>query len=253
MDAKFIPSSESLKKTDFRKPQLDKSDKKNVLLFLSSLAMLVVVFIPWFCIGIEIEDIGSFKLKSFGFDSWCGIVGGVLALVSIAGVLYKHYALTMWSSLAAVVISLFAFNIYPDSRVNIDLDNKVERALKDNVKAYENRYDYDRYDRYDRYDSYESYPDKSEVMAAKAILTITDLPTIKIPGQLVEYAALAIECIDQDAVYELIEKNADKDMAEDIDFINHRLGNILFMVFAVLGTVLAYIMIARPKKETVTE
>jgi phosphotransferase system glucose/maltose/N-acetylglucosamine-specific IIC component len=250
MDAKFIPSSESLKETDFRKPQLDKSNKKHVLLFLSTLAMLVVVFIPWFCIGIEIEDIGSFKLRSFGFDSWCGIVGGVLALVSIAGVIYKHYALTMWSSLAAVVISLFAFNIYPDSRVNIDLDNKVERVLKGKVKEYENRYEYDRYDRYERHDR---YADKSEVMAAKAILTITDLPTIKIPGQLVEYAALAIECIDQDAVYELIEKNADKDMAEDIDFINHRLGNILFMVFAVLGTVLAYIMIARPKKETVTE
>lgn len=246
MDAKFIPDSESLKKTDFRKPQLDKSDKKTVLLFIASLAMLVVVFIPWFCIGIEAEDIGTFKLRSFGFDSWCGIVGGVLALVSIAGVLYKHYAVTLWSTLAAVVISLFAFNIYPDSRVTVDLDKKVEKTLKKKVKEYEkakNDYYYDR----------EYRDSRSEVKAAKAVLALVDGPTIKVPGQLVETAALLVEVVDQDAVFEFIEKNTNEDISDHVEFINHRLGNILFMVFAVLGAFLAYLVIARPIKETVTE
>lgn len=233
MDSKFIPNSESLSKTDFRKPQFDKTDKKNVLLMAVCIVMLAVVFLPWFCIGLEVEDIGSFKLRSFGFDSWYGIVGGVLALVSVAGVLYKHYAVTLWSSVAAILISFIALNVYPTSRVTIDFDKKAERQLKEIVKDYE-RGDYYEYQR-------------EEAIYAQAIKSIMDLPSIKVPGPIVAGCALLVECVDQKAVYEFLEENVDDDITDRLDIINHRWGNIVFMIMAALGALLSYLVIAKPR------
>ena len=243
MDKKFIPCTENLRQTDFTKPNVETKDKRNIFLFLAAAAMLVVVFIPWFCIGFEIEDLGEFKLRSYGFDSWYGIVGGVLALVAVAGVLYKHIALTMWSSLIAMIIGLFAMNTYPTSRLVIDLDAKVEKEMKNTVKEYDREPDEDYY-HYREYDS--SRPSASKANTARTILQIADMD-LKVPGSIVQIASVAVDILDQDEIFELLDKNSN----EDIEIVNHRLGNILFLVFAALGTLMSYLILAKPRKEKV--
>jgi len=139
MSSKFLPDSEALKKTDFRNPSFDKSNKKSVLLLLLSVAMLVVVFIPWFCVGVEVEDVASVKLRAFGFQTWYGIVGGVLALIALAGALYRHLSLSFCASLAAVLVGIYALNTYPAARLVYDIDGDIKKDLKSKVTDNDRR------------------------------------------------------------------------------------------------------------------
>lgn len=204
MNKNLVPDSEALLNTDFRNPQIDKSNKKSVLLLILAVAMFAVVFIPWFCIGVEVEDVASIKLRAFGFQTLLGIVGGVVALVAVAGVVYRHYAVTFWASLAAIVLGLFAVNDYPTSRLILDSENKRVAEEMD------------------------------------------EIPTLKVPGQVVELAAVAVEFVDQKAIAEILEKSGVADRLpgdlDDIDIINHRLGAVLYLIFSALAALLSYMV-----------
>lgn len=88
MESKFIPNPDALKSTNWRKPEIDKQNSRNLILLIVSIGLLAVVFIPWFCIGIDIETLGSVKLRAFGFQTWYGIVGAVAALVAVIGIIH---------------------------------------------------------------------------------------------------------------------------------------------------------------------
>ncbi|MBE6240366.1 MAG: hypothetical protein E7115_02545 [Bacteroidales bacterium] len=251
MSSKFLPDSEALKKTDFRNPSFDKSNKKSVLLLLLSVAMLVVVFIPWFCVGVEVEDVASVKLRAFGFQTWYGIVGGVLALIALAGALYRHLSLSFCASLAAVLVGIYALNTYPAARLVYDIDGDIKKDLKSKVTDNDRR----SRDYYDDYydDYYESEVSSGEKAMAKLLLALEDGPKFKVPAVVVQGVAMLVETIDQDAVYELIEDNGGKEVLDNIDIINHRLGAILYLIFAALAAVIAYLLITRPNKEVTME
>jgi len=88
---------------------------------------------------------------------------------------------------------------------------------------------------------------------AKLLLALEDGPKFKVPAVVVQGVAMLVETIDQDAVYELIEDNGGKEVLDNIDIINHRLGAILYLIFAALAAVIAYLLITRPNKEVTME
>ena len=281
MKEKFIPKIENLKNINWRKPKIDKSNKKELLLLVLGIALFVVVFVPWYCIGIECENVGAIKLRAFGFHTWYGIVAGLVALLSIGGVLYKQLAVTFWSSVVGLAIGLYAVNDYPTMRVSASLNEDLEPAAKirakiDKLEApeYPDYGDYPDYDDYcearDHYysarESYErkyyklvseldEYPHFEEkepfIYIAKYI---EDMPTLKIPGEFIEAAMVFYDFYDQDFFEAFFEKTGvDKAMKTfkrkvktvygDYDFIYHRLGSILCIVFSILALVLSYVVI----------
>ena len=241
MESKFIPNPDALKSTNWRKPEIDKQNSRNLILLIVSIGLLAVVFIPWFCIGIDIETLGSVKLRAFGFQTWYGIVGAVAALVAVIGVLYKHYSLTLCSSVLALLISFFALSDYPTSRVCIDASDKLEMAANE-AKAIAKQADC--------YRDYESRSyNRQMAQLATALEAYDELPNIKIPGQLVELAAVWFELVDQRFVYEALEKSgAEIEMKSElgeVTLINHRLGALLFLLFSVVSAILSYVAIVR--------
>jgi len=224
MSSKFIPNSEDLMKTDFRNPRIDKTNKKHVFLLLACVAMLGMIFLPWFRVGVEISSStngmgGSIMLRTFGFQAWYGIVAGVLALIAIIGVLYRHIALSMWASIVAVAIGVFALNTYPSSRLVIDLNDKAEKFMTANNEE---------------------------------LKKVMDLPNFQVPGIVSQAVAVVVETVDQDFVYEAIEEFAGdtgKEVLKTVDVINDRWGAVLYLVFAALAAVLSYLAIYSGNKK----
>jgi hypothetical protein len=281
MESKFIPKMDALKSINWRKPEFDKSDKKKIILLLLGLALLVVVFIPWYSIGIESEDVGFIKLRAFGFHTWYGIVAAIVALISIAGVLYKQFAVTFLSSVAALAIGLYAINDYPTMRVSASVNEDLEPAAEIIKQMQDLEYpEYPEYDQYRDYDelyeareyyyheveSYErkyhklarqleEYPDACEFRPFISLVNeLEELPTLKIPGEFIEAAMVFYDLYDQDFVEELLDKTGlnkkikkaekrIKKVCGDYDIIYHRWGAILYLVFAVLAAIMSYIVI----------
>lgn len=236
METKFIPNSDSLKKTDWKNPSFEKNNKKSILLLLLCVGMLAVVFIPWFCLGVDVESVGSVKLRAFGFQTWYGLVAGVVALVAAVGVLYKHYSLTLCSSVLALLISFFALSDYPSSRLSVNVADKFEAQLRE-----ESRHNREYYDDYDYYSS-----DEENIL--QAINMYDDVADIKVPGQIVEMVSIVVDLVDQKFVYDILDvSGADRELQKevgDVNILNHRLGAILYLAFAALAAIFSYIAIA---------
>lgn len=214
MESKFIPKTDALKNTDWRKPEVDKKDVKKLVLLGLAVAMLAVVFIPWFCLGVKAGDFGAVKLRAFGFQTWYGILAGLLALVAVAGALYRHYSLTLCSSVIAVLVGFYALNQYPDCRLSVKVSDMVMEYGGDEV--------------------------------AEAVKMYDELPNFKVPGKLVEAAELMVDLVDQRFVYKAMEEfgvEGYMDAAGGVKILNHRLGAVLYLVFSVLAAALSYVLI----------
>lgn len=237
METKFIPDSDSLKNTDWKNPSFEKNNSKSILLLLLCIGMLAVVFIPWFCLGVDVESVGSVKLRAFGFQTWYGIVAGVVALVAIVGVLYKHYSLTLCSSVLALLISFFALSDYPSSRLSVNVADEFEARLREEARHEREYYD----------DYYEDFYYSSNV-ALQAINMYDDVAEIKVPGQIVELVSIAFDIVDQKFLYDILDVSGfDRELQKkvgDVDILNHRLGAILYLAFAALAAIFSYIAIA---------
>lgn len=235
MQTKFIPQMDALKSTDWHKPQVAKNDTNKIILMVLCALMFAVVFIPWFCLGIKAGDIGSVKLRAFGFHTWYGVAGGVLALVGIVGALYKHYSLTLCASALALVIGLFTLNNYPTARLNIKLSKEVE-AQFEKMNLMQQAMMLEDYD-----------SDSDLASFALAVNEIKSLPDFKVPGPLVQGISLVFDLVDQRFVYKLLKENGlDKDVMEEIGgfrVLNHRLGAILFLVFSFFAAIMSYLAI----------
>ena len=282
MESKFIPKMDALKSINWRKPEFDKSDVKKIVLLLLGLALLAVVFIPWYSVGVESEDVGFIKLRAFGFHTCYGIIAAIVALIAIAGVLYKQFAVTFLSSIAALAIGIYGVNDYPTMRLSVGMNEDLEPAAEiikqlDELK-YPEHPDYDNYSSYDEYceardfyyravDSYErkyyeleskldKYPDVYKLRPFISMVSeLEELPTLKVPGEFVQAAMVFYDLYDQDFVEEFLDKTGldkkikraekrIKDVCGDYDIIYHRWGAILYLVFAVLAAVMSYVVIA---------
>lgn len=227
MESKFIPQVDALKNTDWRKPEVDKNDKKKLLLLVFCVAMFAVVFIPWFCLGVKVDEVGSVKLRAFGFQTWYGVVAGVVALVGVLGALYKHYSLTLCSAVLGLLLSFFALTDYPTSRLAVNVDGEFEEGLELAKKGAD-------------FDDFENLGGVDDPFTLLAMYD--ELPNFKVPGQLVEVAAVMFDLVDQRFVYKALEKVGFEEQLGDTDvrILNNRLGAVLYLVFSAVVALLAY-------------
>ena len=213
MSKKFIPDSSALMQTDWKKPTVDVKDIKSVVLLGFIAVAAVAVFLPWLSVGASLEDYGTLKLRAFGFGTWYGIVGLFAALIAIAGVLYKHYSLTFCASLAAVVMGIIGLNAHPDANLSVSFDSPaIEAEYNKGMKE----------------------------------LGLGSSPSIEIPGPVVALVEMGVDFVDQDVFKTLLMKNPQLKNApfDELDFINHRLGAWMYLIFSALAAVLSYIILS---------
>lgn len=257
----YMPNVEDLAKTDFRNPGFEKKNWKHIFLLILLLVMLAVVFIPWFCIGLGVEEYGSVQLRTFGFQTWYGITGGVLAIVAVFGVFYRHLSLSLCSSLVGIAIGIFALNTYPDARLVVDLEGELEREVEEVAAPKPSIADFlsgepgslDRYSDYDHYyysdhdnDYYGEWEYDRSILdpySARMLSRFMELPKLKVPGVLVGVAATVVEMADQTMVYELVGQELGEDSMDQIDVTNHRLGAVLFLILSILASLVSYVAI----------
>lgn len=230
------------------------SGVKKLVLLVLCVAMFAVVFIPWLSLGIDVEKIGSLKLRAFGFHTWYGIVAAVVAIVAAGGVLCKRYILSLCASILAFVIGFFALSDYPSSRVYVELSDEFETLVesRSNPRLHTSDY-YDDY--YDDYNSRNNQLESYLGQVTEPIAIYNTLPAFKVPGQIVELISVAVDLVDQGFVYEALEKSgANMEIISEVgevEVINHRLGAILYLIFAALATLLSGLAFSSScKKET---
>lgn len=110
---KLIPNVKALGSVNFSKPEIGRKNLGGTVLAILAVLMVVAVFLPWF--SMEYVDAASGKsvLESasrLGITTLWGILGFVVALVSLFGALYRQYALTLWAAILAVVFGYIGAN-----------------------------------------------------------------------------------------------------------------------------------------------
>lgn len=228
MNSKFKTDFDALKSTDWKKPEINFKNPLTIVLLGLLLTMTIVVFIPWFCVGVKADVAGiegAIKLRAFGFNTWYGIIGLLAAVAAAAGVIYKHLPVTFWSSAVAVVMSIIALNSYPESKLVVSVDKDTKKDLKEMwVEVYDREVDLD---------------------DPKSIATgyvLGKYPKFKVPGSVVEIICAA----DQRMVKKII-KDSDIDLKDEgVKVMKHRLGALLFLFLGLGASVISYIIIGGP-------
>ena len=73
--------------------------------------MLIFVFLPW-CKATWLGQTGDVYL---GITTWYGILGFIMALVAVAGSLYKQYSFTFWAAVLGVLFGIIGMIVVPDT------------------------------------------------------------------------------------------------------------------------------------------
>lgn len=216
MENRFIPSNEELRETDWKNPEVDSKQPLSIVSFLCIIGMIAVVFIPWFAAGIK-ADGNKLILQSFGFSNWYGIAGIVAAVIAALGILYKHYSLTLCSTVAAVVIGLIGLTSTPQATFKVKF---ADRETKEYVNEMLDMYD----------------------------LKIKDITKIKMPSIVTEIFDQAFDFADQRSITRILKKTgfdeefADELDADDFKVIHNRLGALLFLCLSFIAGICAYIL-----------
>lgn len=108
----LLPDFNAIGKTDWSKPEVkfDTKDVPGLAAIGGAALMLIFVFLPWCTVSwFGISE------SSLGITTWYGILGFIMALVAVAGVLYKHYSLTFCAAVVGVIFGIIGMIIVPDS------------------------------------------------------------------------------------------------------------------------------------------
>lgn len=108
---KLLPDFNAIGKTDWAKPQVDTKDVMGLVALVGAALMLIFVFLPW-CKATWLGQTGDVYL---GITTWYGILGFIMALVAVAGSLYKQYSFTFWAAVLGVLFGIIGMIVVPDS------------------------------------------------------------------------------------------------------------------------------------------
>lgn len=108
---KLLPDFNAIGKTDWAKPQVDTKDLMGLVALVGAALMLIFVFLPW-CKATWLGQTGDVYL---GITTWYGILGFIMALVAVAGSLYKQYSFTFWAAVLGVLFGIIGMIVVPDS------------------------------------------------------------------------------------------------------------------------------------------
>jgi len=108
---KLLPDFNAIGKTDWAKPQVDTKDIMGLVALVGAALMLIFVFLPW-CKATWLGQTGDAYL---GITTWYGILGFIMALVAVAGSLYKQYSFTFWAAVLGVLFGIIGMIVVPDT------------------------------------------------------------------------------------------------------------------------------------------
>lgn len=108
---KLLPDFNAIGKTDWAKPQVDTKDVMGLVALVGAALMLIFVFLPW-CKATWLGQTGEVYL---GITTWYGILGFIMALVAVAGSLYKQYSFTFWAAVLGVLFGIIGMIVVPDT------------------------------------------------------------------------------------------------------------------------------------------
>ena len=108
---KLLPDFNAIGKTDWAKPQVDTKDVMGLVALVGAALMLIFVFLPW-CKATWLGQTGDVYL---GITTWYGILGFIMALVAVAGSLYKQYSFTFWAAVLGVLFGIIGMIVVPDT------------------------------------------------------------------------------------------------------------------------------------------
>ena len=124
---KFFPDLGAFSRTNWSQPAIGKSNAVGTVMMLLVLAMAVFVFLPWFHYEyIKLQSDGSASIEAFnalGITTLWGILGLAVTVVAAYGVLYRQYAFSLWSGIAAIIFGYLG-TIYV-TNVEIEANNTV--------------------------------------------------------------------------------------------------------------------------------
>lgn len=124
---KFLPDFGALGRTNWAQPEIGKKRCLNNVMALLVLAMAVFVFLPWFHYEYTlVSDSGKHTVEAFnrlGITTLWGILGLVVTLVAGFGILYKHYAFSLWAGIAAIIFGCLGTGYV--TNVEIEANNTV--------------------------------------------------------------------------------------------------------------------------------
>ena len=109
----LLPDFSAIGKTDWSKPEVkfDTKDIPGLAAIGGAALMLIFVFLPW-CKATWLGQTGDVHL---GITTWYGILGFIMALVAVAGSLYKQYSITFWAAVLGVLFGVIGMVVVPDA------------------------------------------------------------------------------------------------------------------------------------------
>lgn len=117
MDFKtLLPDFEAIKKTDWKKPQVDTKNTKNLAMLVCAGLMLLFVFFAW----LKITAYGggvTYEGTKLGIATWYGVFAFVCALAAVAGCVYKHTTLTFCAAALGILFGLIGMMSFPEITV----------------------------------------------------------------------------------------------------------------------------------------
>lgn len=114
MDFKtLLPDFEAIKKTDWKKPQVDTKDTKKLAMLVCAGLMLVFVFFAWLKLTANTGVI-TYEGSKMGIATWYGFFAFLCALAAVAGCVYNHTTLTFCAAVLGILFALIGLMSFPE-------------------------------------------------------------------------------------------------------------------------------------------
>ena len=114
MDFKtLLPDFEAIKKTDWKKPQVDTKYTKKFAMLVCAGLMLVFVFFAWLKLTAN-TGVMTYEGSKMGIATWYGFFAFLCALAAVAGCVYNHTTLTFCAAVLGILFALIGLMSFPE-------------------------------------------------------------------------------------------------------------------------------------------
>lgn len=138
MDFKtLLPDFEAIKKTDWKKPQVDTKNTKKLAMLICAGLMLVFVFFAWLKLSCSSGNI-TWEGAKMGIATWYGFFAFLCAVVAVAGCVYNHTTLTFCAAVLGILFALIGLMSFPEITISCTYNGKTETEVIKDVDQWEN-------------------------------------------------------------------------------------------------------------------
>ena len=132
MDFKtLLPDFEAIKKTDWKKPQVDTKNTKKLAMLVCAGLMLVFVFFAWLKLTAN-NGVVTYEGAKMGIATWYGFFAFLCAVVAVAGCVYNHTTLTFCAAVLGILFALIGLMSFPEITVSATYRGQTDtEVIKD--------------------------------------------------------------------------------------------------------------------------